>query len=495
MSVGLQSARPRVASYASPRRAASAAAARLPLPLALIIHLMIFGSLFSGLPGPAALGELRGEGAVVGALALVLWSAASGALADVRGIRAALLYAPFLICIALGFAANADVISGAHFLGREGGEKFVASLLVVVLYLAAFFATCCEARIYGGLALLRCAGNAALWCGVLTLGEMATEVVSWFVPPMREAWMQVRGLWVSAGSSAPLFRLVGFAPEPSFGAISTMGLLGLLGCDWAIRGATGELTPRRRRTLIIVIGALFALELVLGNARTFAISVFGAVLAGALTTRLARRVPAALRSAALLLLPLPAEALLIWTVLRQDPVARSASNISRSVGMLTGGRIWADNPLLGVGLGQYGFHFRGWVPSWGLGSYEISRYFRDDQRDLLAGLPPSFSMFTRVGAELGLLGFLAWLLPPFIALRSGLLRAPSRLTTVVICALCAQIWVGLAFDSYRNIYYWWWLALLLSWPSENWRPPVGAPRHWTELRNVRQPRRAPDDGR
>lgn len=481
-----------------PRWAASAEAgrtSRLPLPLALIIHLLVFGSLFSGLPGPAALGELRGEGAAVGALAIVLWSAASGALADVRGIRSALLFVPFLICIALGFAGNADVISSSHFLGREGGEKFVASLLVVLLYLSAFFAICCEASIYGGLAILRCAGNAALWCGFLTLAEMAAEVVSWFAPPVREAWTAIRGVWVSAGSSTPVFRLVGFAPEPSFGAISTMGLLGLLACDWAIRGASGELTRRRRRALVIVIGSLFALELILGNARTFSISAFGAVLAGALTTRFARRIPAALRSAAILLLPLPAEALLIWTVLRQDPVTRSASNISRSVGMLTGGRIWAENPILGVGLGQYGFHFRDWVPSWGLGSYEISSYFREDQHDLLAGLPPSFSMFTRVGAELGLIGLLAWLLPPFIALRSALLRAPSRLTTVIICALGAQVWVGLAFDSYRNIYYWWWLALLLSWPSGNGRTRVGAPPYSTELWNVRQPRRAPDGGR
>ena len=38
------------------------------------------------------------------------------------------------------------------------------------------------------------------------------------------------------------------------------------------------------------------------------------------------------------------------------------------------------------------------------------------------------------------------------------------LMTILICALAAQIWVGLSFDSYRNIYYWWGLAMLLSWP-------------------------------
>ena len=440
------------------------AVVRLPPLLVLAIHLMVFSSLFDGLPGLAALGELRGEGAVLGVAALILWTVVSGALVDVRGIRSSTLFLPFLACVALSFVLNSDVISNSHFLGREGSEKFFTSLLVVMFYLSAFFAICCLASVYGPPSILRCAGNAALWCGALTIGEMAVEVISWFVPPVREAWTAIRGVWVSAGSSAPMFRLVGFAPEPSLSAIPDLGLLGLLASDWAIRRARGELSKRRTWALAFVIGCLFALELLLADARTFTIGAFGVALALAIASGVARAIPAALRSAAIVLLPLPAQATLIWMVLHQNPATRSISNISRSVGMLTGAEVWAQNPLFGVGLGQYGFHFRSVVPSWGLRSFEISRYFRNDQYDLIAGLPPSFSMFTRVAAELGLIGLLAWLIPPALAVRTVLLRPRGALMTILVCALAAQIWVGLSFDSYRDIYYWWWLAMLLSWP-------------------------------
>jgi hypothetical protein len=497
MSVGFPSVHARGAPHPALRPAASEAAAltvRLPRLLALTIHLLVFGSLFSGLPGPAALGELRGEGTVIGAAALILWAAASGLLMDVRGIRSALLFLPFLACVALSFAFNSEVIANSHFLGREGGEKFVTSLLVVLLYLSAFFALCCASSVYGPLAILRCGANAALWCGFLTLGEMAVEVASWYVPPLREAWRSIRGVWVSSASPAVLFRLVGFAPEPSFGAISTMGLLGLLASDWVIRRANGDLSKRRRTALAFLICALTLLELFLANARTFVIGAIGVALAWAVAGRVARAFPAALRSAAIVLLPLPAQALLIWSVLNQDPSARSVSNISRSVGMMTGSALWSQNPWLGVGLGQYGFHFRSVVPSWGLESYEISRYFQYSQYDLLGGLPPSFSMFTRVAAELGSIGLLAWLLPPFLAVRTALLRNPGALTTVLICALAAHIWAGLSFDSYRNIYYWWWLAVLLSWPP---RPRevhylASGSATWTGVRGDLRLGRAPD---
>jgi hypothetical protein len=129
--------------------------------------------------------------------------------------------------------------------------------------------------------------------------------------------------------------------------------------------------------------------------------------------------------------------------------------------------VWSDHPLLGVGLGQYGFHFRGGVPSWGIQSWEVSRYFRTTEYDLLRGLPPSFSLFTRLGAELGLIGFLAWILPPMYAIRRALILRPGPLTSIMVFALVAQVWTGLSLDSFRNVYYWLWLACLLAWPGQN----------------------------
>jgi hypothetical protein len=129
--------------------------------------------------------------------------------------------------------------------------------------------------------------------------------------------------------------------------------------------------------------------------------------------------------------------------------------------MITATDLWRQHPLLGFGLGQYGFHFRGAVPAWGLRSWEVAKYFQPSQVGL-DGLPPSFSLFSRLGAELGTLGFLAWVLAPIYAIRCALIRSPGPLTTLLVCALASQFWTGLSLDSFRNVYYWLWLAALLA---------------------------------
>jgi hypothetical protein len=449
--------------------AGSAGAARpvaLPALVAASIHLLVFGSLFSGLPGPAALGELRGEGTVIGAIAVIFAAVLSGAILDSRAMKSAMIFLPLAVCIVLSYAFNAQGIADAHFLGREGGEKFFTSLLVIVFYFIAFFAVCCIVHVYGVRSTLLCGGNAAFWCGYLMLAEMFVEIVSWFVPPLRHIWRETRLLWVSQGSSEPLFRLVGFAPEPSLGAVTAMGLLGLLGCEAVIRGGGGDWPKPRARAVGFLMLTLFTCELLLANARTFAIGAVGAGLAWVLVSRFAKRLPAVLKGGVMVLATVPAQAGLIWTVLQVAPSARTVSNITRSVGMITASQLWSQNPLFGVGLGQYGFHFRSVVPSWGLESFEVSRYFRNDQYDLIAGLQPSFSMFSRVAAELGVFGFAAWVLPAVITIRAALLRRPGALTSVMICALVAQIWSGLSLDSFRNIYFWFWMAMLLTWPRQ-----------------------------
>lgn len=456
-------ARPASAAFAPAR---PARAASLPALAVISIHLLVFGSLFTGLPGPTALGELRGEGTVPGVIALLAAAGLSGAVLDVRSLRSALIFAPFVLCILLSYAVNADAIANAHFLGREGGEKFVTSLLVVVFYVLAFFAAASLAQVYGARAMLLCGANAALWCGYLMIAEMAVEIVSWFVPPLRETWRVVRGAWVEPGSSQPMFRLVGFAPEPSLASIAAMGLLGLLAAEAAIRGGSRAWPRRRARAVGVLFVLLFILELTLANARTFMIGLCGVAVALALANRHVRRVPPSIRAAVIVLAPLAVQVALIWTVIQADPSTRTISNVTRSVGMIAASQLWAQHPLLGLGLGQYGFHFRGVVPSWGLVSFEISRYFEEDQYKLIAGLPPTFSMFTRIGAELGALGLAAWLLAPFAAIRGLLLRPPGALAVVIVCALAAQIWVGLSFDSYRNFYYWFWLAIAGAWARQ-----------------------------
>ena len=448
--------------YAWP--ATPTAASRLPVLVAASFYVLVFGSLFTGLPMTFPLGELRGEGALPGFMLLLLLAGASGAIVDVRGLRAVLVFAPLLLAVMISYAVNAGEIGQAHFLGRAGGEKFLNALMVLAFYAAAFYAVFTLVSVYGVEPTLRLAGRAAMLATALLVAAMLVEIASWFSPPLRSAWLSARALWCSI-PSAPLFRLTGFAPEPSFGSISALGLIGLLASavtmsGWPRRGAA----PGWRTPLALAL-ALVGLEMI-ANSRTFLAGVGGVAMAALLLGPL-KRLPPLLRSLVIVLAPLVAQAGIILSMMASTPGTQSVSNITRSVGMLTATELWTRHPLLGVGLGQYAFHFRSVVPSWGLQSWEVSRYFRYDQIDLAAGvMPPSFSLFTRLGAELGIVGFLAWSLPAIYAIRRALIFSPGRITTVMICALAAQIWTGLSLDSFRNTYYWIWLACLLAWPDQ-----------------------------
>lgn len=442
----------------------SAGAVRLPEFARLGVQLLVVGSLFTGLPGPAALGELRAEGALIGSAMIVLFAALSGVAFDARGGRAVLIFLPLAACILFSYALNADDVASAHFLGRQGPEKFLSSLLVLGFYLSFFYSLLCLANVYGVGRVLSAASGAARVAAVLLILEMGFEIVSWFSPQLREVWGAARRLWTDY-APASFYRLVGFAPEPSFAAITALGLLGLLAGEAKRGGWRGEASTSPSRMIVFLIVALVALEL-LADSRTFFAGAFGAALAWLLIGP-ARRLPASVKSAALVLAPLALQAVLIWAVAAGAPGTRSVSNITRSVGMVAATQVWSDHPLLGVGLGQYGFHFRGGVPSWGIQSWEVSRYFKTTEYDLLGGLPPSFSLFTRLGAELGLIGFLAWILPPMYAIRRALILRPGPLTSIMVFALVAQVWTGLSLDSFRNVYYWLWLACLLAWPGQN----------------------------
>jgi hypothetical protein len=455
-------------------------AARIPPMAALGVQAIVIGSLFTGVPGPASLGELSGEGALLGIGVVMLAVFLNGMVLDVRGGRAILLYLPLAASILLSYAVNADQIRDAHLLGRDGPGKFVSSLMVLGLYLALFYSYFCLMAVHGVDAVLRPAARAALLAAWLLIVEMTIEVAGWFVPPVRQAWLAARHLWTD-GHGASEFRLVGFAPEPSFAAITSLGLLGLLAAQCARAGWRGS------RPALAAMAMLFAFQM-LSDARTFMAGALGGLLAWMLLSRPARPLPAAVKSAAIMLAPLAFQGLAIWSVYHAHPDNRSVSNITRSIGMLTATDLWRQHPFVGLGLGQYGFHYRGAVPSWGLQSWEVARFFQQGRFDLLAGLPPSFSIFSRLGAELGLAGFLAWVGPPVYIMRRALVRSPGPLASVMVCALAAQIWTGLSLDSFRNPYYWLWLAALLALPGQAaWSAPFSAARSYRTFARQEQP--------
>lgn len=93
------------------------------------------------------------------------------------------------------------------------------------------------------------------------------------------------------------------------------------------------------------------------------------------------------------------------TIIEHVSMGENISNLSRLASNITAFNIFADNPIWGVGFGQYGFHAFGYVPEWGWKSYEIRAWFLNP----MAVWPPVFSIYARFAAELGSIGVAFWI--------------------------------------------------------------------------------------
>ncbi len=90
-----------------------------------------------------------------------------------------------------------------------------------------------------------------------------------------------------------------------------------------------------------------------------------------------------------------------------DPnTTRQISNITRIGSAVTAINMGCDNPVFGVGLGQYAFFMPQYVPDWALESHEIRGYLDTNNTTMWV---PAHCLFTRIYAETGAVGLLIWL--------------------------------------------------------------------------------------
>lgn len=67
--------------------------------------------------------------------------------------------------------------------------------------------------------------------------------------------------------------------------------------------------------------------------------------------------------------------------------------------------MFLDNPVFGLGLGQYGFYLGKYLPPWGHSSYEIAKWLTDPAQPW----PASYFVYARRAGELGLAGLVKWI--------------------------------------------------------------------------------------
>lgn len=146
------------------------------------------------------------------------------------------------------------------------------------------------------------------------------------------------------------------------------------------------------------------------------------------------------------------------------------SNVSRLGMQAAAINMALAHPVVGVGLGGFGFQAREFVPDWALTSPEVQEYLTDSGD---TPWPPVHGLWARLAAETGLVG-----LALFLASWAAFLRAAWRLARysarrgdgelrdlwmAVFWSGVNCLLVGFAFDSFRFGGYW--LLLGVGWAA------------------------------
>jgi hypothetical protein len=148
----------------------------------------------------------------------------------------------------------------------------------------------------------------------------------------------------------------------------------------------------------------------------------------------------------------------------QDDIAAAAissgnlSNVSRFGTMAIQINEFLLNPVFGIGMGQYPFQVTQLIPSWA-NTWEFQKWITDPD----ASFFPSFSLYSRMVAELGVVGYAIWLY--FCTLLLGKVvgsahgfwhryRAFPYIGAAILCGFFGLQFSGWAIASYKIPYIW-----------------------------------------
>lgn len=95
----------------------------------------------------------------------------------------------------------------------------------------------------------------------------------------------------------------------------------------------------------------------------------------------------------------------VYDHVRANVIAgQDISNISRLSSIEAAFNVFKENPLFGVGFGQYGFYVASHIPYWGFYSYELLPKLTYPNEPW----PASYMIYARFACEVGIFGLLMW---------------------------------------------------------------------------------------
>ncbi|UYW00962.1 oligosaccharide repeat unit polymerase [Flavobacterium agricola] len=149
-----------------------------------------------------------------------------------------------------------------------------------------------------------------------------------------------------------------------------------------------------------------------------------------------------------------------------ENMTSSISNKSRFGMQYTSLLVFSENPILGVGLGQQAFVAKDKYPDWATeDNYEFEHYYLNENN---TSFPPSFNLYTRILAELGIIGFIIFVYLEFLIIKNTLtlLKKDNTFLGKVLAINLLISFIGLfinwlQFDSFRIYGVWIFIAILI----------------------------------
>lgn len=128
--------------------------------------------------------------------------------------------------------------------------------------------------------------------------------------------------------------------------------------------------------------------------------------------------------------------------------------------------VFKDHPLTGVGLGQQTYYARAYYPKWATeNNYEFKEWYNNEN---IKSFPPGYNIYTRILAELGIIGLLIYIsiILSCLYFSFKLIKESSFQYKILgITLLISFIGLGinwLQIDSFRIFLFWIYIAILIS---------------------------------
>jgi hypothetical protein len=460
---------------ASARRGPADARSKARIGLFLVV-VAIIATAFNDLKPIFPLGELAPTAFVYIFPALMLYTLAEPERFSLPTLPTVLMIL-FFVVIILGIATNYHDITRAYFKGRSGGSRVMTQGMSVV------FGVLVCAMFYnftrGG--FLEAISRGARLAIVIMAGTGLLELASWYEIPGLTQAHKALSLVIHANSGTfYVQRLRTTAFEVSYTGVILafvfpFAIMGIPRNDWR-RVAYVALVLllvsfSKSRTAMLVIGSQILVLLWFQTRDRFDRILYVATL-GIFAAMLVMINPGTREAVAIKVSNL---AVYGNTTGMDGGPEESVSNVTRLAAISAGMSMFQDRPLLGKGLGQYGFNYPSYIKAEDYRSWEVRKYVTSAEEDW----PPAFSLHVRMLAELGILGYLIWcalILPPL--LRSLQRIDPNTLVgrahLAVALTLAGWLLLGTSIDSFNFFGGWIALGVGFALPSGQTRS-TGAP--------------------